>query len=78
MAGRASGSGTVAVASACTGAAGAGSAEAAGAAFGSFSGSVCGNSFAILADGLGSGTGILRPRAAGSRLFGTSITKCMV
>ena len=43
-----------------------------------FSGSVCGNSFAILADGRGSGSGILRPRASGSRLFGTSITKCIL
>jgi hypothetical protein len=41
-------------------------------------GSICGNNLAIFSDGRGSGTGILRPRSTGSRLLGTSMTKCML
>src|ERR1700677_4948247 len=38
-----------------------------------FLASTCGNSFAIFSDGRGSGNGMLRPRATGSRLFGTKM-----
>jgi len=55
-----------------------GGGAAAGALFWPLCGSTCGNSLAIFADGLGSGSGIWWPRATGSRLFGTSMTKCIL
>src|ERR1700677_3305677 len=42
---------------------------------GAFLASTCGNSLAIFSDGRGSGNGMLRPRATGSRLFGTKMMK---
>ncbi len=76
MTGRGSGSGTIFVASAWMAAVTSGGFSAPFSSLaGSFNALVCGNSLAILSDGRSSGTGSLRPRAAGSRLFGTRMTK---
>src|ERR1700691_3702696 len=81
MFGRASGSGTAAADVVEVGAAAVAGCAVAGVAF--FAGfaapvalaSTCGNSLAIFSEGRGSGNGMLRPRAAGSRLFGTKMMK---